>query len=83
MRIYALQEMLFSEVELNTFCSTNGRCLFPNHGNYIICTVECILECNCWGYQIFTATTVGANGSLAMVGIYSGQAVGYQVMLLV
>ena len=35
--------MLFDKEEINTFCFTNGRCLFPNdlHGNYIICTVEC------------------------------------------
>ena len=38
--------MLFGEEEINTFCFTNGRWLFPNdlHGNYIICTVECIFH---------------------------------------
>ena len=28
--------MLFDKEEINTFCFTNGRCVFPNdfHGNY-------------------------------------------------
>ena len=38
--------MLFDKEEINTFCFTNGRCLFLNdlHGNYIICTVERIFH---------------------------------------
>ena len=41
-RIYALQYMLFDKEEINTFCFTNGRCLFLNdlHGNYTTCTVK-------------------------------------------
>ena len=35
--------MLFDKEEINTFCFTNGKCLFPNdfHRNYMICTVKC------------------------------------------
>ena len=35
--------MLFDKEEINTFCFTNDRGLFPNdlHGNYIICTAGC------------------------------------------
>ena len=35
--------VLFGEEEINTFCFTNGRCLFPNHLHYnnIIYTVKC------------------------------------------
>ena len=57
-RIYALQWMLLYKEEINTFCFTNGMCLFPNdlHGNYIICTVECTFSLQ-WMYKVWKLST--------------------------
>ena len=45
--------MLFDKEEINTFCFSNGRCLFPHdlHGNYIIYKVECTFHLTCVDVQ--------------------------------